>query len=214
MINMIKLKENLLTDGDIEKYLINLTKLSSPITGSHVFPQEKPLHVEIGCGNGHFLTARSQNHPENNYIGVDYSRKRVYKSIYKAKQRDIENIRFIQGEGKDLLGNHFAPESIDTLYLNFPDPWPKRKHHKNRIYQNEFFDLLHEKLKSGSIFYAVSDNESYFMELLSLLERDKRFNNDFSSRFQTELTDYEPSLYESRWREMGRTIFYLRYKKQ
>ena len=214
MLKISKLKETLLSEVDIDRYLLDLNSFKAPFTGSELFHNDRPLHVEIGCGNGHFISARSLNHPENNYIAVDYSMKRVYKSIYKIKKQDIENVLFIQSEGKELLRKHFALESINTLYLNFPDPWPKRKHHKNRFYKDDFFDQLHSKMQAGGYFYAVSDNEPYFMELLNLLERDNRFINDMPSSYQTELTDYEPSLYESRWREMGRNIYYLRYKKQ
>ncbi len=210
---MIKIKSYPLSDDQINDYLIQTDIMQSLISSESCFNNNYPLHLEIGCGNGHFLALRSQNYPQINFMGVDISRKRILKTIYKLSKINSPNVRTILGEAKSILEQAFADESIDMCYLNFPDPWPKRKHHKNRLVKKDFLDLLHQKLVVNGTFLAVSDYESYFLEILDLFENDNRFVNSLSTRYSNELEAYEPSLFEEKWRQEGREIYYLKFIK-
>ncbi|HEO64426.1 MAG TPA: tRNA (guanosine(46)-N7)-methyltransferase TrmB [Spirochaetes bacterium] len=213
VLRMIKIKSYPLSDDQINDYLLRVGDLNTRISSESCFNNNHPLHVEIGCGNGHFLVARSQNYPQINFMGIDISRKRILKTIYKLAKINSPNVQTILGESKSLLEQAFADKSIDTCYLNFPDPWPKRKHHKNRLMKKDFLDLLHEKLTANGRFLAVSDHESYFLEILDLLENDNRFVNGLSTRYSNEFEAYEPSLFEEKWRQEGREIYYLKFIK-
>ncbi len=208
---MIKIKSIPLTEEQINQYLITLDDLNESISSQSIVQNSNPLHLEIGCGNGHFLNERSRNLPDINFIGLDISRKRVLKSIYKVFRREATNIRFINSEGRRVLEHHFDDHSINTAYLNFPDPWPKRKHHKNRIFKPEFLDLIYKKLEKNGTFYAVSDHKEYFFEMLGIIEKNPKFINAFTTRYRHELEDYEISLYEEKWRKMDKEIYYLKF---
>ena len=199
-------------EEEIAHYVIDGTN-GAKITSQKVFQNDCPLHIEIGCGNGHFLMERCQNNLDINFIGIDISRKRVMKSALKMVKRDITNVRFLLGEGKSLLNELFIDHSVETFYLNFPDPWPKRKHHKNRIIRNDFIQLIFDKLKVSGYFYAASDHSEYFHEILNLFEGDERFINRFPNRYLNHLEGYEVSLYEEKWRTMKKEIYYLKFQK-
>lgn len=211
---MLKINLNSLSEKIIDDYLVDTETLNEPISSDTIFNNDHPLHLEIGCGNGHFLLARSQKYTDINFIGLDRLKKRITKSIYKVSKQDIPNVRFLIGEGKYLLRNRFADESIQTCYLNFPDPWPKRKHHKHRLFNADFVDVLYDKLQLNGIFFAVSDHELYFFEILELLENDPRFINAFSTRYRNDLEEYEISLFEEKWRSLNIKIFYLKFSKK
>ncbi len=210
---MLKLKKDYISDDIIEKYLIPVENQNLLISSQKTFQNNNPLHVEMGCGNGHFLRTSSLNNPTNNYIGIDLQKKRIMKTISKLNRNNIQNIFVIQGEISHLLKNHFVDQSIDTAYLNFPDPWPKRRHHKNRLVKKDFLDILHIKLKNNAIFYAVSDDKQYFFEILNYFQSDHRYQNALTVEYLNDLDDYEISLYEEKWRKEGRTIYYLKFYK-
>lgn len=202
-----------LTEEEIKHYLINTENVKNGITSQSVFNNDYPLHLEIGCGNGHFLFARSQIHPMINYLGIEISKKRILKSIYKINKQSIENIRFIHGDGRYILDFYLPNNSLDACYLNFPDPWPKRKHIKHRILNPSFIDILHNKLRDNGSFYFVSDDDFYFFKTLSLFESDTRFMNGFISKYRNNIEEYETSLYEEKWRKMGKEIYYMLFRK-
>lgn len=201
------------SDEELEKYLIDPDKIN-PITSESLFNNKNPLHIEIGCGNGHFLHQRSINYPDINFIGIELSKKRVVKSMTKAVKRSLPNARYLYGEGTTLLNSFFLDKSVDCIYLNFPDPWPKKRHAKHRIVNLEYMDAIYNKLIPGGIYFSVSDDEPYFMHILKSFESDKRFKNAFSLRYYNYYEPYEVSLYEEKWREEGRNIHYLKFIKK
>ncbi len=206
---MLKLSSIGLADSELP-YLIKPTEQLVDFTA--YFNNSNPLHIEIGCGNGHFINARAKSNPKINFIGIDKSTKRIIKSIYKVKKCCSTNVIFFNGYGKALL-EYIADNSIEACYLNFPDPWPKRRHRKNRIVNNDFLLLLNNKLKKDGYFIAASDHKPYFFEILDLLEKHNGFKNAFQTRYLNHFEDYEISLYEEKWRNMGRDIYFLKFIK-
>lgn len=202
------------TDEELNQYLIANENVNSPITSQSLFNNNNPLHIEIGCGNGHFLQERAQNYPHINFIGIELSKKRVIKSMTKAIKRNIPNVKYMYGEGTSLLTHYFQDNSIHCIYLNFPDPWPKKRHKKHRIVNEEYMNAVYSKLIPGGIYFSVSDDEPYFMHILESFESDNRFKNAFSLRYYNFFEPYEVSLYEEKWREEGRNIHYLKFIKK
>ena len=100
------------------------------------------LFIEIGSGNGHFFNEIAENYPEYLFIGVEIKKKRVLKSIRKSNYLKLNNIIFANLDGFLFLNEYIDNKTIDGLYVNFPDPWSKKRYRKNRIIQDEFMQTL------------------------------------------------------------------------
>ncbi|HHN65990.1 MAG TPA: tRNA (guanosine(46)-N7)-methyltransferase TrmB [Nitrospirae bacterium] len=132
-----------------------------------VFGREAPLHVEVGFGTGEFLYNMARRHGDINFIGIELYLSGVVKLIrrmvdYDNKRRPLpENIRLIIKDTREALKEQFGDESIDCIYILFPDPWPKKRHHKRRLINSEFVSLLKRKLKKGGVAVVATDHIGY-----------------------------------------------------
>lgn len=153
---------------------------------------ERPFEVDLGCGKGRFLLARSGKFPETNFLGIDRLLNRIKKIDKKAQRLGRENIRLFRADGYYAITYLIAPESVDACYIFYPDPWPKEKHHHNRIFNEPFMDSLARTLKPGGQIHAASDHLPYFDEICALLQNDDRFEEtDPFVPAKDEVTDFE-----------------------
>ncbi|MFC1467962.1 tRNA (guanosine(46)-N7)-methyltransferase TrmB [Verrucomicrobiota bacterium] len=152
----------------------------------------KPLEVDLGCGKGKFLLQRSSTNPDVNFLAIDRMLVRIRKIDKKLKRRGIENVRVFRFEG-DYTLNYLIPEqSVNTYYYFFPDPWPKKRHHENRMFKMRTVDAIHKTLKPGGILHIATDHMEYFEEMHALMAADERFESApvfFPS--EEERTDFE-----------------------
>ncbi|WP_019795128.1 tRNA (guanosine(46)-N7)-methyltransferase TrmB, partial [Streptococcus sobrinus] len=110
-----------------------------------IFGNDKPIHIEVGSGKGAFITGMALQNPGINYIGIDIQVSVLSYALDKVLASGAENIRLLQVDGSSLT-NYFADEEIDLLYLNFSDPWPKKKHAKRRLTYKTFLDTYKQIL--------------------------------------------------------------------
>jgi tRNA (guanine-N7-)-methyltransferase len=113
--------------------------------------------VELCCGTGDFLTQCAKQAPDKSFIGVDYARPVIERAARLAAKEGLENILFYHGRIEDFLGWDFKETLFDGIFLNFPDPWPKKKHHKRRILQAEIAKKIAERLKPAHYFISATD---------------------------------------------------------
>lgn len=124
---------------------------------------EKVISLEIGCGHGHFLIDYAQAYSEKTFVGIDLSTDRINRGKKKQERAMLSNVMFIKAEATEFL--EALPENIflDQVFILFPDPWPKTRHHKNRVMQQNFLNLLASKsLKDAKLFFRT-DHEPYFV---------------------------------------------------
>jgi len=153
---------------------------------------ERPFEIDIGCGKGRFLLARSGKFPETNFLGIDRMLNRIRKIDKKARKMGRENIRLLRIDGYYATTFLLPPESVDTYYVFYPDPWPKGKHHHNRLFNEPFMDAIARTLKPGGKIHAASDHLPYFEEMESLLKNDARFEQiETFVPAENEVTDFE-----------------------
>ena len=152
----------------------------------------KPLEIDLGCGKGRFLVQRSFDNPEINFLGIDRMLGRIRKLDGKLLRKGVRNARLFRLEG-DYTINYLVPaESVDTYYYFFPDPWPKKRHHENRLFKERAVDAIHKTLKVGGILHIATDHEEYFEEMNELMKADSRF--EIAPIFypkESELSDFE-----------------------
>ncbi len=129
-----------------------------------------PIVLEIGSGHGHFLTAYAQAHPQSHCLGVDLMASRLVRSEKKKVRLGLENLSFMKAEAAELLDSWPETVLIDTVYILFPDPWPKRRHHKNRLIQPDFLTLLASRMAHGGRLYFRTDDTGYFNWALSYVK--------------------------------------------
>lgn len=124
----------------------------------------KPCTLEIGCGHGHFLTAYAKAHPERVCVGIDIMLDRVTRAERKRTRSELPNLHFIRAEAREFLSSLPETARIDTYLILFPDPWPKRRHHKNRIIQPDFLSTLARQAGEGARLCFRTDHVEYFRD--------------------------------------------------
>ena len=168
-------------------------------TYADVFPRLTGGLLEIGCGHGHWLTAYAEAYPEEFCVGLDLLSQRILKSQKKADKRNLTNIRFLKAEALEWL--EILPEDIglSKVMVLFPDPWPKKRHHKRRLIQPEFLALLATRMAPGGKLFFRTDHDPYFewtMEHLAVhpdwdLDQSPEWPMERSTYFQELMTSYQ-----------------------
>lgn len=135
-----------------------------------ILPAREPyLILEIGCGNGHFLTAYAAAHPEQLCVGIDLRLERIGKGLHKRDRAGLSNLHFLRCDACNFLRELPAGVTLTDIYMLFPDPWPKKRHHKNRLLQAEFLDELAARAGQGSRFFFRTDYKPYYDEALEIV---------------------------------------------
>jgi tRNA (guanine-N7-)-methyltransferase len=173
------------------------------------------IFVELGSGSGGHLLELAARHPEALCIGFELRFKRIYRSAEKAAQAGINNLLFMRTDAR-RLAEFFAPNSIDRLIVNFPDPWAKRSWAKNRLLSPGFLATIVETLKVGGEFQYKTDAAAYFRETLSYLPNLPRFFTaelSFQLAPESDSFDHIHSEFEKLFRSQGLPIHFLRAQK-
>ncbi len=206
---------NWLPEQIIQRYLIKPFE-SENINIAEVFstPENAFVEIDIGSGNGHFLVDMAQDNPENNFIGIEIKFDRVCKTISKLSKRGIDNVKLYHGNAYVFLSEHLVNNSVNKIYYNFPDPWPKRRHHKKRLFNNEFLNILSKVMTKDGVFTCATDHAGYLNWMLDFIESYEGFEHVFVDKIVNEIPGYHGTLFEEMWRKMGKEIFYYRIHKK
>ena len=129
---------------------------------SDIFGTGETCEVDLGCGDGGFLLAMAEHYPETRFLGVERLLGRIRKVCNESARRGLSNVRGLRVESRYFLEWMVAPGSNSRLHYLFPDPWPKEKHHKNRLVQDSFIPVLHRALAPGGEVLFKTDHEEYF----------------------------------------------------
>jgi tRNA (guanine-N7-)-methyltransferase len=149
---------------------------------------------EVGCGHGHFLTAYAKSHPAESCIGIDITSDRIERAERKRVRARLENLHFIRAAAEDFLAVMPERAKFTAIFILFPDPWPKRRHHKNRVVKPAFLAAAAARAQKGSALCFRTDHEPYFREVAALLKADR----DWSEQPETEWPFEEPTVFEKR----------------
>lgn len=180
---------------------------------STLFDRPQPIKIEYCSGNGLWLVEKAKIYPNFNWVGVDIDFERVRKIWIKAKKADLSNLFIVCGDALTLSSHYIPSESIEEIFINFPDPWPKKRHHKHRIIQNQFVKEIERTLKPKGKMTFVTDDEDYRDWTLNYLSQSALVSLYPTPFYRTDITDYGVSTFDLLWRDKGRTIFHLHHQK-
>jgi len=178
------------------------------------FGNTNPIKLEIGFGMGNFLIEMAAKEPSSNFIGIDFYHKGIRKLMTRIKNLQLKNIRVVYGDIRNKIPILFKDRELNTIYINFPDPWPKKRHIKRRLIKPEFIKQLAEKLNLEGRTYLATDSENYAQEMLAYFNAETLLQNlDSQKGFLEERIDLPKTKYEKNFINAGEKIFYLEFMR-
>ena len=176
-----------------------------------LFGNARPVFLEIGFGNGAMLATLAERHPNRNYLGIEVHRPGVGHLLLELRERTLANVRVLRQDAVEVLDSGLAPSSLAGVYLFFPDPWPKKKHHKRRILNAEFLKHLARVLQTGGFFHAATDWGPYAEQMLQVLRAaDTLFRNGSESGgFSPRPPERPVTRFERRGQRLGHGVWDL-----
>jgi tRNA (guanine-N7-)-methyltransferase len=158
-----------------DSLIVPLRSILEPLPIRTLFSREQPLHVELGAGDGSFLASYAQAHRGWNFIGVERLLGRLRKIERKSKRAGLDNVRVVRIEAEYFTRYLLPANSVAAIHIYFPDPWPKRRHWKNRLINPEFTQVLQRALGPGGVVYLRTDDAPYFAQMIDSFLANKGF---------------------------------------
>lgn len=186
------------------KYYLPWRSCSLPINWDSEFPVAQPLKLEIGFGNGDYLTRCAKEDPQHNYIGIEMTWGSIKRACHNGYRKDLQNLRLLWEDARTALAWDFAEYSVESILALYPCPWPKKRHAKFRLFQPDFVSLCNSRLVPGGTLTVVTDSASYRDEMLA--------NNTLETTGMVSSLEVIPASfrtkYEKKWQDTGQAEFY------
>jgi tRNA (guanine-N7-)-methyltransferase len=175
-----------------ENLILGLRTILERISLAELFPQPQPLEVELGCGDASFLAEYARRNPDRNFIGVERLLGRIQKLDRKGRRLGLKNVRGVRIESSYFLQYLLPPHSAAALHIYFPDPWPKKKHRRHRLINENFPALARTALAPGGIVFLRTDDADYFSQMNEVFEAAKDFERvETPAALMEVTTDFE-----------------------
>ena len=176
----------------VPNLIVELGSIVEPLGLKTLFTSSQPLEVELGCGDASFLVEFARQHPEKNFIGVERLLGRISKLDRKGRRAGLVNLRGVRIESAYFLQYLLPPHSAEAIHIYFPDPWPKKKHHKNRLIKEGFPALARAALAPGGTVFLRTDDVPYFSQMVEVFDAAKEFKKiETPPDLAALLTDFE-----------------------
>jgi len=176
----------------------------------NIFGRKAPRTLEIGFGNGDSLAIMAGNEPGSDFIGIEVHRPGVGHFLMQLQERGLENVRVLCADAVQAISDCLPDDSLDRVLLFFPDPWPKKRHHKRRIVQPYFIELLAARLKPGGILHMATDWEDYAVHMLEVVTSSPAFRNTAGRGHYSTRPDWRPvTKFEMRGQRLGHGVWDL-----
>lgn len=178
-----------------------------------IFGNSNPVVVEYCSGNGTWIAEKAKD-KSRNWIAVEWRFDRVQQIWSKKQNYKLDNLFIVCGDAQIFIRDYLKESSIDAIYVNFPDPWPKEKHAKNRIFQPPFIDHMARTAKPGALLTVVTDDPPYSAQITTTVLSNPSWQPVYPDPYYlNEWEGYGNSFFDTLWREKGREIRYFQFKK-
>jgi tRNA (guanine-N7-)-methyltransferase len=176
--------------------------------------QSVPVILEIGFGMGDSLIEMAARHPGNCYLGIEVHKPGVGRLLGNIHERALTNLRVIKFDAVEVLKTQIKDSSLSAVYLFFPDPWHKRRHHKRRIVQDDFIQLIRRKLQTHGQFHMATDWQDYACQMLKTMKKASGFRNCARSGEYIPRPEYRPvTKFERRGERLGHGVWDILFEK-
>jgi tRNA (guanine-N7-)-methyltransferase len=185
-----------------------------PINPSKLFIQTQPIYLEFCSGNGTWIAEKAQQSPEINWIAVEKCFERARKIWLRMQKTGLTNLFVVCAEAELFTRTHLQTSSIEKIYINFPDPWPKNKHAKHRLFKLPFIEEVCRILTPQGELMVVTDDVAYSQQINRVLSQAHALVSTFKDPYYTtEMEEYGTSFFDALWRSQGKSIHYMHYRK-
>jgi tRNA (guanine-N7-)-methyltransferase len=194
---------------------LGLDRGDHPLDFAAMFGREAPVVLEVGFGNGETLVALATAHPERNFVGLDVHPPGVGHLMLQCDAARLANVRIVCDDAVEVLQRRVADASLDELLLYFPDPWPKKRHHKRRIVQPAFVALVARKLKPGGVLRMATDWQPYAEHMLETAGQCPGLVNSAADGLYVERPASRPlTRFERRGQRLGHGVWDLAFVRR
>jgi tRNA (guanine-N7-)-methyltransferase len=192
-----------------ETLICPITSAIEPVDLKKLFPVPQPMELELGCGDGSFTFQYALENPEINIVALERLLGRITKLNRKAHRAELKNLRLLRAEAGYVLEYLLGRDSFKAVHVYFPDPWPKKRHHKNRLIGELFPTIIKPLLRKGGVIYLRTDNKEYFEQMLRVFDKAKGFASiETPASMKKFTTDFERD-----FNSKGILTRYAAYKK-
>lgn len=186
-----------------------------PLELDALFARRAPRVVEIGFGNGDNLLALAEAHPERDHLGIEVHRAGIGRLLLGAEAAALQNLKVICHDAVEVLSRQLPERSIEEMLILFPDPWPKKRHHKRRLIQPAFVELAASRLSPSGMLRLATDWEPYAHHMLEVLNACPMLENDEASgAFSPRSTERVLTRFEKRGTRLGHGVWDLTFRRR
>ena len=179
-----------------------------------LFENKNPVHIEYCSGNGAWIIEKAKEFPGKNWVAVEWQFERARKIWSKMKNENLSNMLIIAGEALTFTREYIPPSSVSEVYVNFPDPWPKERHAKHRLFQEAFIGELARILQTTGKIIVATDDPDYSKQIGEKITENLSFTPKFAHPYYiTEWPGYGGSYFDSLWRAQGKNIHYFQFER-
>lgn len=194
--------------------MVNLPDLEKPVDPARLFGRQAPFEVEIGVGSGFFLSRYARANPGVNILGIDNVRSEAFRSADKCRRHGLFNVRVLGCDAPYFLANHLPDACIDACHIYFSDPWPKKRHHKRRLWSPSFLPILERVLAPGGLLLMKTDVTAYFEVIDELLRSAPFLRLEDNRRLDAEPMDGDIiTNFQNKALAAGHPIYYQRLRR-
>ena len=186
----------------------------TPLALDALFGRQAPHTLEIGFGNGEHLAALAAAHPERDYLGVEVHRPGIGHLLMLAATNNLTNLRASAHDAVEVLRDQIAPRGLDEVLVLFPDPWHKKRHHKRRLIQPPFVELIATRLATGGVLRLATDWEEYALQMLEVVSASPQFTNlSPTGDWMPRPEERAPTRFEKRGARLGHGVWDLAFRR-
>jgi tRNA (guanine-N7-)-methyltransferase len=191
----------------VEPIGLDVEKLARPIDWAEMFGNSNAVELEIGMGKGTFITEQAKARPGTNFLGIEWARWFWRYASDRLRRNGCANARTVRAEASYFLSEFIPPGSISVVHIYFPDPWPKKRHHKRRLIQEKFMPVVQRVLVPGGRLQIVTDHQEYFEQIEGVVKQSQLQIVEYNRPGSADEGEFVGTNFERKYRREGRPFY-------